>query len=88
MTLTDWLGSAGVFLILLAYLLNIFNKLPKDGYSYILMNIFGAGLAFLASVLLRYLPFVILEAAWTIVSIIALIRFSLHTGPGNKGYQD
>ena len=79
MTLIDWLGSAGVFLILLAYFLNIFNTLKKDGLSYILMNIAGAGLACLASIMLNYLPFIILEAAWTLVSLAALVRLSLGT---------
>ncbi len=77
MTLTDWLGSAGVFLILLAYFLNIFNRLDKEGYFYVLMNISGAALACLASVMLKYLPFIILEAAWTLVSMAALIKVSL-----------
>ncbi|HYW94915.1 MAG TPA: hypothetical protein VE870_04960 [Bacteroidales bacterium] len=83
MTLIDWLGSAGVFLILLAYFLNIFNKMKKEGYPYILMNIAGAGLACLASILLKYLPFIILEAAWTLVSMAALVRLSLGSRSGS-----
>jgi len=81
MTLIDWLGSAGVFLILLAYFLNIFNKLKKEAYPYLLMNIAGAGLACLASILLKYLPFIFLEAAWTLVSLAALVRLSLGSRP-------
>ncbi len=84
MTMIDWLGTLGVFLILLAYFLNIFNRLDKEGYAYILMNIGGAGLACLASVLLKYLPFIILEAAWTLVSLVALIRLSL----GSPSHRD
>lgn len=37
------------------------------------MNIFGAGIACLASLLINYLPFVVLEGCWTVVSTIALI---------------
>jgi hypothetical protein len=39
------------------------------------MNIIGAGLAGLASVLIHYIPFVILEGAWTLVSIAALVKY-------------
>ncbi len=85
MTRIDWLGTVGVFLILLAYMLNIINALKKDSYSYILMNIAGAGLACLASVMLDYLPFIILEAAWTLVSLAALIRLSIGRGTNPAG---
>ena len=38
------------------------------------MNIAGAGLACYASYLIRYLPFVILEATWMMVSLLALVK--------------
>lgn len=70
---TDWIGFIGVSILLVAFFLNLSNKIHKDSYSYIGMNIIGAGIACLASVLINYLPFVILEGCWTIVSIMALI---------------
>jgi len=73
MNINDWIGFIGVTILLIAFFLNLSNKLHKDSYAYILMNIFGAGIACLASLLIHYLPFVILEGCWTIVSIIALI---------------
>lgn len=72
---SDWIGSAGVAILLLAFLLNLLNKIAKDGLSYIVMNIAGAGLACVASWLIHYLPFVILEGVWMIVSIIAFINY-------------
>ena len=74
MTHTDWIGFIGVFLILLAYILNVTGKLQSSSLSFILLNLFGAGLACLASVLMDYLPFIILEGVWAIVSLIALIK--------------
>jgi hypothetical protein len=74
MTLTDWIGFIGVTILLVAYFLNLANKISKDGITYIWLNIAGAGIACIASVRLHYLPFIILEAAWTLVSIIALIN--------------
>jgi hypothetical protein len=38
------------------------------------MNTIGAALACYASFLINYAPFVVLEAAWTIVSVYGLIR--------------
>ena len=76
LTLNDWIGFAGVAILLLAFLLNLIGKLSKDSLSYILLNIVGAGLACLASWLINYIPFVILEASWTLVSLWALINYT------------
>jgi hypothetical protein len=59
-------------MILLAYFLLIRQKLSKESLAYLLMNAVGAGLACLASVMLNYWPFIILEAAWVMVSIGAM----------------
>ena len=75
MTLTDLIGFSGVFLLLLAFFLNIFGMMKRDGVAYIVMNILGAGIAAVASVMLHYVPFIILEATWTGVSLFALIRW-------------
>jgi len=72
MNLIDWVGSLGVFLILLAYFLNVMGKISNKSLIFILMNIIGALMACLASILLNYVPFIILEGAWAVVSIISL----------------
>ncbi|WP_323787644.1 CBU_0592 family membrane protein [Psychroserpens sp.] len=71
----DWIGSIGVFLILLAYFLNVRGTLNHKDISFILLNLIGAVLACLASILLDYLPFIILEGAWFLVSLYALLTF-------------
>ena len=75
LTFNDWIGFIGVLILLLAYLLNLAGKILKDGLLYIVLNIVGAGLACLASWLIHYLPFVLLEATWTLVSLGALFRY-------------
>jgi hypothetical protein len=72
---TDWIGFTGVAILLIAFFLNLANKLHKDSFIYIVLNIIGAGIACIASVLINYLPFVILEGCWTIVSIGALVNY-------------
>lgn len=74
MTSADWLGAFGVFLILLAYVLNITNRINIKSKIYVFLNFTGASLACLASILINYIPFIILEAVWALVSLIALIK--------------
>jgi hypothetical protein len=73
MTAADLYGSIGVSLILLAYFLNLFDKLQPEQAVYRWMNLIGAALAFYSSYLLRSMPFMILEATWAFVSLYALV---------------
>ena len=75
MNLVDWIGFLGVFQILLAYILNVFGKLPNKHIAFILLNLMGASMACLASILLNYWPFIILEAVWALASLFTLIKF-------------
>ena len=75
MTTIDIIGFIGVSLILIAYFLNLNNKIQADDLRYILMNLVGAILACLASLLMEYYPFVLLEGTWTAVSLIALVKY-------------
>jgi len=76
MNLTDWIGFIGVAILLAAYFFNLSGKISKDSFIYLMMNILGAGLACYASVLLNYIPFIILEGCWTLVSILGLIKLA------------
>ena len=71
----DWIGTIGVTLLLVAFLLNLLNKIGQTSIAYILLNCIGAALACLASVLINYLPFIILEGTWTIVSVVVLFNY-------------
>lgn len=73
-TINDLLGFTGVAILLAAYLLNLLGKISKDGLLYVVMNAIGGGLSCLASYLINYIPFVILEGTWMLVSLIALIK--------------
>ena len=58
MSFIDTIGFIGVAMILLAYFLNLKYILTTDSLIYILLNLVGAMLACLASILMKYLPFV------------------------------
>ncbi len=75
MTITDWTGFVGVTILLIAFFLNLRDVIKKDSFSYLFLNVIGAGVACLASVLLNYWPFIILEGCWTIVSLYGLITY-------------
>ncbi len=75
MNTVDWIGFIGVFQILLAYVLNVFGKLGKKDLTFILLNLIGASLACWASILIDYMPFIILEGLWALVSLIALLKY-------------
>ena len=68
------MGSIGVAMLLGAFALNLLGKMAREGVGYALLNIVGAGLATIASWLIMYWPFIILEGTWCVVSIFALQR--------------
>ncbi|MEZ4792356.1 MAG: hypothetical protein R2783_02425 [Gelidibacter sp.] len=75
MNVTDWLGTIGVFQILLAYFLNVRGKMSTKSLSFILLNLIGATMACIASILLNYWPFIVLEGVWALVSLYSLISY-------------
>jgi hypothetical protein len=75
MNFSDWIGSIGVAILLIAYVLILINKVSKNGMAYLLMNFFGSALAAIASYLIRYTPFIILEIAWMLASLFGIWKF-------------
>lgn len=76
MNFTDWIGFLGVFQILLAYVLNVSGKISNKHFIFILLNLVGASMACLASILLNYWPFIILEAVWALVSLYSIFNYN------------
>ena len=68
------IGSLGVALLLLAFLLNLVRVLTTESYPYAALNFAGASLAGVASYLIGFMPFVVLEGTWAIVAAVALAR--------------
>ncbi len=68
------IGTIGVALTLIAFFLNSTKYIVTNGKLYYVLNIFGAALTCYASILIPYVPFIILEGAWTIVSVFGLMK--------------
>lgn len=68
MSATDIIGSIGVVFMLVAFFINLQDYISNDHPFYIMLNLIGAGFSCYASYMINYLPFVILEGTWFIVS--------------------
>ncbi len=68
------IASIGVFILLLAFVLNLTKVLSNDSRAYALLNFVGAAIAAYASWLIAFYPFVVLEGVWAAVSLGSLIR--------------
>jgi hypothetical protein len=79
MKTSDIIASVGVIILLIAFLLNLFNKLSSDSKAYKLMNFIGAATCGYSSYLINFYPFVVLESIWGIVALISLFRVSRGT---------
>ena len=75
MNFSEIMGSLGVAILLLAFVLNMLKIIKTESLSYLLLNFTGAAIACFASWLIPYFPFVILEGVWAAVSLVSLVKF-------------
>jgi len=83
MQLSDIIASIGVIILLIAFLLNLYKKLPAESKTYSMMNFIGAGICCFASWMVNFYPFVILEGVWAFVALISLFKVPRGTS-GNR----
>lgn len=74
MSTSDWIATTGVSILLIGFGLNLLKIISADSYTYLFLNFLGALLAGIASLLISFVPFVILEAVWTAVSLFGIIK--------------
>ena len=67
------IGSTGVGLLLLAFVLNLAKKLSEQHPAYLIMNIAGCGLAAWYAWVGHQVPFIILEGVWGLAATIKLV---------------
>lgn len=87
LTYTEAVGSAGVFLLLIAFFMNLVGALSASSLPYVSLNLVGAGLACYASWLLDFIPFVVLEGTWAVVAALALGRVLYRAAMGRSAQQ-
>ena len=74
MSIAEMFGSIGVALLLVAFFMNLFGLMSSDSRAYKAINAIGAGISCYASYLIGFAPFVVLEATWCAVAVVAMIR--------------
>ena len=74
MSIAEIFGSIGVALLLIAFFMNLFGLMSSDSLAYRVINAVGAGISCYASYLIGFAPFVVLEATWCIVAVVAMIQ--------------
>jgi len=74
MSFSTLIGTLGVSLLLLAFILNLFKLVSQDSRLYGILNITGAGLSCYASLLIHFLPFIVLEAAWCLIALFSFVK--------------
>jgi len=84
MKTTDLLASVGVVILLVAFLLNLYKKLPAQSFTYKIMNFIGAGICCLSSYLIKFYPFVVLEGVWASIALLSLFDVPRGTSINNN----
>ncbi|HSU91328.1 MAG TPA: hypothetical protein VLI44_07755 [Sporolactobacillaceae bacterium] len=74
MSIAEIFGSIGVALLLVAFFMNLFGLVSSDSRAYQAINAIGAGISCYTSYPIGFAPFVVLEATWCEVAVIAMIR--------------
>jgi hypothetical protein len=74
MKLSDIIASTGVIILLIAFLLNLYKRLPAQSRWYSGMNFLGAGLCGFSSYMISFYPFVILESIWAAFALASFIK--------------
>jgi len=84
MKTSDLLASIGVVILLVAFLLNLYKKLPAQSNTYKLLNLIGAGICCFSSYMISFYPFVVLEGVWAFVALLSLFNVPRGTSAINK----
>ena len=71
---SDWIGTLGVSLLLVAFALIISKKISPVSKLYLWLNVAGAGLAGISAYMINFWPFVILESVWVLATFYALLK--------------
>lgn len=74
MSLSDWIGTLGVTLLLVGFALNIAKKITPESKIYLGLNVSGAMLAGISSYMIQFWPFVVLESVWVVASLLPLFK--------------
>ena len=76
-TFYDLIGSVGVGIIILTYILLQTEKLKSESLAYSVMNALGAGMIVFSLIFDFNFAAFIVESAWVLISFYGIIRYFL-----------
>ncbi|HTH83594.1 MAG TPA: hypothetical protein VL490_11705 [Mucilaginibacter sp.] len=71
---SDLIGSIGVIILLIAFLLNLYKKVSANSRVYSILNFIGAALCGYSSYLIGFYPFVVLESIWAAFALASFFK--------------
>ena len=74
MKTSDIIASLGVIILLIAFLLNLYKKVPAESRTYTILNFIGAATCGFASFMIKFYPFVVLESIWAAFAIVSFFN--------------
>ena len=76
MSLADIIGTVGVSMLLIAFVLNQRERLSEHSRGFLAMNLVGAALCATSAWMVKFYPFLVLETVWALVALWGLLRWS------------
>jgi len=71
----DFLGNAGVVMLMVTYLMLQLNKISSDGLAYSLLNAVGASLIVVSLLYDFNLSALLMEVFWVLISFVGIYRY-------------
>lgn len=72
-----YLGIIGMLLLLVSFFIEVFKLLHREHAVYLVLNLFGASIMTYYAYLINSWPFLLLNAAWALISLYGVIKISL-----------
>ena len=88
MDLATLTGTFGAALVLLAYALAEFSIWKEEGVAFDAANAVGSALLIAYAILLNSIPFLVLNAAWFLLSLRDLVRDARRASDAGEGRHD
>lgn len=85
MTAADLIGTAGVSMLLIAFVLNQRERLSEHSRGFLAMNLIGAALCATSAWMVKFYPFLVLETVWALVALWGLMRWSAQRQRRDEG---
>ena len=71
----DFLGNAGVVVLIVTYLMLQLNKISSDGLAYSLLNAIGASMIVVSLLYDFNLSALLMEVFWVLISLLGIYRY-------------